>query len=378
MKKKHRRIKDARGRAVTPLDPVAMHLLRRHDVIGADVLRAIANEQSVRITRSERTSLIVGIVLLFTVAGAFVHSLFKGDFGGGPLARTSSLAWFSLLPWVMWIGIRRARFGNVSTTMLKYRRCPHCGYDLRLLPTDPEDGATVCPECGCAWRLNGFRATGTPSTTYPTRPGRGMTGTTREMAHKETSRPQQAQRAKGTRGKPAALHAVKYPFRQAWRAFQTVDGAYLRGHPELELFPTVKHRRLAVRRVVSKFVWRRTFWSAVAQTGAFAVLLGLLAFALLIALRTWYPMPIRTVLPWAVVPAALVIAVAALFANRWMRRSVPELLRHELLDCGVPVCVACGYPLFGLSGPNCPECGSPFDAKVRQILDRDADPSVAE
>jgi transcription initiation factor TFIIIB Brf1 subunit/transcription initiation factor TFIIB len=37
--------------------------------------------------------------------------------------------------------------------MLKHLRCPHCGYDLRGLAADPEDGATVCPECGCAWRL---------------------------------------------------------------------------------------------------------------------------------------------------------------------------------------------------------------------------------
>jgi hypothetical protein len=37
--------------------------------------------------------------------------------------------------------------------MLKHRRCPHCGYDLSNLPTDPEDGVTGCPECGCAWML---------------------------------------------------------------------------------------------------------------------------------------------------------------------------------------------------------------------------------
>ena len=37
--------------------------------------------------------------------------------------------------------------------MLKHLRCPHCGYDIRGLPTAPEDVATECPECGCAWRL---------------------------------------------------------------------------------------------------------------------------------------------------------------------------------------------------------------------------------
>ena len=44
-------------------------------------------------------------------------------------------------------------FGNVMAAMLKHLRCPHCGYDIRELPVDPKDGATVCPECGCAWKL---------------------------------------------------------------------------------------------------------------------------------------------------------------------------------------------------------------------------------
>jgi hypothetical protein len=50
-------------------------------------------------------------------------------------------------------GARRARHKRIRNIMLQHLRCPHCGYDLRLLPTAPGDGATVCPECGCAWRL---------------------------------------------------------------------------------------------------------------------------------------------------------------------------------------------------------------------------------
>lgn len=150
-----RHIKDARGRSVTPLDPVAMYLLRRHDRIEADVLRAIAHEKGVRITAKERASLIVGVVTLLAVAGLFVHSLIVGDFGGAPFARTFSLAWFSILPWVFWMRMKWSRHGKVAAAMLRYLRCPHCGYDLRLLPTDPKDGATVCPECGCVWRLGG-------------------------------------------------------------------------------------------------------------------------------------------------------------------------------------------------------------------------------
>ena len=154
MKKKHQRTKDARGRKVTQVDPVAMYLLRQHDVIEADVLRAIAHEKGVRIAGKERVALIVGLVGVFTVAGLFVYSLLiKKDFAAAPLARTTSLLFFCLLPWLAWTRLKWSRFGKVAAAMLKYSRCPHCAYDLRLLPTDPEDGATVCPECGCAWKL---------------------------------------------------------------------------------------------------------------------------------------------------------------------------------------------------------------------------------
>ena len=155
MKKRRQRIRDARGREVTQLDPVAMYLLRQHDMIESDVVRAIAHEKGVRITAKERALLIVGVVTLLTVASFFVHSLIVGDFGGAPFARTSSLAWFSILPWVFWMRMKWSRRGKVAAAMLKHLRCPHCGYDLRLLPTDPADGATVCPECGCAWQLDG-------------------------------------------------------------------------------------------------------------------------------------------------------------------------------------------------------------------------------
>ena len=152
------RIKDARCRSVRQLDPVAMHLLRQDDVIPMEVLRQIVSEKGVRITGKERASLVVGVIALAGVIGLFAHSILTGDFAGGPLARTASLAWFSLMPWVLWVGIKRARFGIVAAAMLKYLRCPHCGYDLRLLPTEPADYATVCPECGCAWKLDGCRA----------------------------------------------------------------------------------------------------------------------------------------------------------------------------------------------------------------------------
>jgi hypothetical protein len=53
-----------------------------------------------------------------------------------------------------WLIGARERLPRIRLVMLKHRRCPHCGYNLRGLPPCPEDNATVCPECGCAWRLD--------------------------------------------------------------------------------------------------------------------------------------------------------------------------------------------------------------------------------
>lgn len=166
MKKRYQRIKDARGRKVTQLDPVAIYVLRQPSVIEADVLRAIAREKGVRIAGKERAMLIVGIVGVIIVASLLVYSLFiKKDFATAPLARTASLLYFCFLPWLAWMLLKRARFGKIAAAMLKYTRCPHCGYDLRLLPTDPADGVTVCPECGCAWRLDKVEVTQAPAGT---------------------------------------------------------------------------------------------------------------------------------------------------------------------------------------------------------------------
>jgi hypothetical protein len=55
---------------------------------------------------------------------------------------------------VLWVRTRSVRRQRIGTVMLGHLRCPHCGYDLRFLRPDPIDGATVCPECGSAWKLD--------------------------------------------------------------------------------------------------------------------------------------------------------------------------------------------------------------------------------
>ncbi|HUU82924.1 MAG TPA: hypothetical protein VM243_05405 [Phycisphaerae bacterium] len=149
---------------MTQLDPVAIYVLHQPSVIEADVLRAIAQEEGVRIKTRERAALIGGMAGALLVIGLFVHSVITGDIGRDPLARFAGLAYLCCIPFIIWYGIKRSRFGKVAAAMLKYSRCPHCGYDLRLLPTDAADGATVCPECGCAWRLGEDRAARTHET----------------------------------------------------------------------------------------------------------------------------------------------------------------------------------------------------------------------
>ncbi len=154
------RIKDARGRKVTQLDPVAMHLLRQHNMIEADILRKIASEKGVAISRWERVLLVCSvIVFVATVIGMVYY--FIGDSSGDTfMRRLVRLTWYSFWPVLFWWMIKRGRFRKTAAAMLKYARCPHCGYDIRELPADPSDGATVCPECGCAWRLDDFQAVG--------------------------------------------------------------------------------------------------------------------------------------------------------------------------------------------------------------------------
>jgi hypothetical protein len=147
------RIKDARGRRVTQLDPIALYLLRRHDVIEADALKAIANEKGVRIAAREHVALVGGLCGVLLVIVFFTHALITGDIRDATYAKMGSLLWFCAIPWIIWFALKRKRFGAVAAAMLKHRHCPHCGYDLRLLPVEPADGATVCPECGTAWRL---------------------------------------------------------------------------------------------------------------------------------------------------------------------------------------------------------------------------------
>ena len=157
------RVKDARGRKVTQVDPVAMHLLRRYDVIEADDLRRIATDiDSSELKKRRRFALFVPIIVMANFGGFFGYFYVFGRWRGWDPVLIMFACLYVLLPFVfLYRGFRkarRARWERIRGAMLKHLRCPHCGYDIRGLPVAPQDDATVCPECGCAWALEGVAA----------------------------------------------------------------------------------------------------------------------------------------------------------------------------------------------------------------------------
>ena len=154
------RVKDARGRVVTLLDPYALYLLRRHDTISEEVLGRLAAEIGSGWPRRQQVACILACFLPLVLIIVTSVSRWSKGVAVGSLERNVAvvlLANYALGVCIVWWWARRNRLRRVCGTMLKHLRCPHCGYDLRLLPSDPADGATVCPECGCAWELDDAR-----------------------------------------------------------------------------------------------------------------------------------------------------------------------------------------------------------------------------
>jgi len=139
-----------------------MHVLHRRDVIDAETLRKLAAEIGVGwpwLVRLTFIAMLVSLVVLLVATGEYlVRNVILGSARLGAFAERLSYLIPPLAGLLMiWFVSARVRFKRIYKIILKYKRCPHCGYDLRMLPTDPEDGATVCPECGCAWRLDDTR-----------------------------------------------------------------------------------------------------------------------------------------------------------------------------------------------------------------------------
>ena len=171
------RIKDARGRPVSRFDPVKLHMLNLPSIIPADALRPMV-DQIMPGARRQRLIQVLSVALgfLVVVGGTIIYfryfSVWKGFDPVNVTIYIIQVVVILLGPFLAFRMARAQYAGRVASVMLKHRRCPHCGYDMRGLPTAPEDGATVCPECGCAWSLgnrpcaddNGNGVSGLPQT----------------------------------------------------------------------------------------------------------------------------------------------------------------------------------------------------------------------
>ncbi len=86
----------------------------------------------------------------------------------------------------------------------------------------------------------------------------------------------------------------------------------------------------------------------------------------LVNLLEWSPR--QAVLPFTIIGLAYLAFVTPLTWLAWRQR--PPVFEPWQ-------CQACGYPLFGLAHPNCPECGRPFDLEsVRRLQPPDSHPSL--
>jgi hypothetical protein len=154
------RIRDARGRQVSELDPVKLHLLNQRSVIPAETLRSMT-DQILPGARRQRLlqTLSVACGFLLVVGGNVVYFRYFSTWKGlDPVIGTIYVVQVIVIlsgP-VIAYRIARSRYAKgIALVMLTHRHCPHCGYDIRGLPVDSQDGATICPECGCAWQLEG-------------------------------------------------------------------------------------------------------------------------------------------------------------------------------------------------------------------------------
>lgn len=69
---------------------------------------------------------------------------------------------------------------------------------------------------------------------------------------------------------------------------------------------------------------------------------------------------------WSMAAPGVIIETAGVVAAlEWIRfRRSRRYLREQLQVRGVPICIACGYDLRGLTEPRCPECGTAFDPRL--------------
>jgi hypothetical protein len=119
--------------------------------------------------------------------------------------------------------------------------------------------------------------------------------------------------------------------------------------PELFLFPEARQARRALWRAFKYLLFYPGYWLYFALTTA--------AFYYArkwVQTTSWND---RLVINGMVLAWCLVLSEGALW---YFRGGIAHSLRQDLHECGVRVCMSCGYDLCGQLELRCPECGKPF------------------
>jgi hypothetical protein len=168
---------------VSTLDPLRLHLLGRGDVIDAEALERIAEEiEPGARGRRRLTRMILFIVLpailVLTFGGIALDISMEGRPAWDDLLATlrspamigPAVACLFSAVYFPLVAAQQARSRGALAAMLRHRVCPHCGYGLAGVPANPADGATICPECACAWDLAAGQDPAAPAHPVPSRP----------------------------------------------------------------------------------------------------------------------------------------------------------------------------------------------------------------
>ncbi|MCB9850992.1 MAG: hypothetical protein H6817_09860 [Phycisphaerales bacterium] len=148
---------DARGKRVRMLDPVVIHLLRRRQLIPSDELHTIAREIDSHWSRAHVMPVFVAVAIGMLLCLYYIH--FSGKLSVSlRILLSANIVFPMVIPWWAWRRARKLSRLRIVPVLLRHGRCAHCAYDLHGLHADASDGATVCPECGCAWRLDDVAA----------------------------------------------------------------------------------------------------------------------------------------------------------------------------------------------------------------------------
>ena len=146
-----------------------------------------------------------------------------------------------------------------------------------------------------------------------------------------------------------------------------LDETSLRGLPEMSLFPDDETRRRAVEAMHARATRQPSMWIGAIT---YALVVWTLVFGLAFVIGQL--LPVGRLARW-IIAAAIVLAVYCVFLARSPRRDVVHDLRRELVRCGVPVCLGCGYDLRGAADPDagrCPECGARPGRRVRRLVEK--------